>query len=325
MATKSNPEKNSIIIKRYINKYANKKHYRYETIYTLKPDEVAAICDFANPVKSKIFLCFYNFPAEKYDELTKEDIFAFTEGYTQFPHDRIQVISNKMEFGINVCVPARDGIVDSALVNEVLSHELRHAYRAYNEYMDGHISHPIKSKREKIDKKNESIHKYTFSQRSLKYDNLLQGIKNDNTVRDAFNWIGYALTTDEVNAVIASIDAFLFEHNGNIDALDKCRGMYMMQTIYCDYFEYVQKSATDADWEYCRENALYIHNRKKESLSRFKTRYLNYYKNQFKYFDTKVKKLVDKYKMKSAQKKIMNNKLINNHIAKNFMDDMIVI
>ena len=255
-----------------------------------------------------------------------DDLYAFAEGSTMFPHNKIHLNQDGLGFGINACVPARNGIIDRALLNEILSHELMHAYLVYNECLDGHISHPNPSKRRKIDNKSkqQTNVKYTYTDKKDRYNDILLGIKNDKSIRDKFHWIGYSLVTDEINATIAGVDAFLFEHNGDYKKLPECRSINMMKTIY-DFLQEIITSATDADWEYCREHALYIHKREKESLSRFKTRYLKYYKKQFEYFDTKVKKLVDKYKMKSAQKKILNKKLINNHIAKRFMDDMIVM
>ena len=97
----------------------------------------------------------------------------------------------------------------------------------------------------------------------------------------------------------------------------------MMKTMK-EYLDKIKNSASDKDWEYCREN-VYIYKKNNESIERFKKRYIAYYTKQLDYFDTKVKKLIDKYKMKSAQKKIVNKKLVNNHIVKHFVDDMIVM
>ena len=323
MASKTNPKKVSEIIQKYINKYAGKKHYKHETIYTMEPDDLAQICDFADHKKSKIFLCFYNFSAKKYDDMTLDDIHAYAEGNTMFPRNKIHITKNGLEFGINACVPAREGIVDRALLNEILSHELMHAYRTYNECIDGHISHSKPSKRRKIDNKakQELNIKYTYTDKMDRYSDILYGIKNDKSVRDKFHWIGYSLVTDEINATLAGVDAFLFENNGDYKKLQECRSMDMMK-IMKEYLDEIKNNASDKDWEYCRQNTLYIHNRKDESLERFKKRYIAYYTKQLDYFDNKIQKLVDKYKMQNAQKKLIKKSINKNQVAKHFIKDM---
>lgn len=320
MVSKTNPEKISKVVQKYILEYATKKKYRYETIYTMKPDDVRQVCNFADYKKAKIFLCFYNFSAEDYDKMDLDDIHHFVQADLQFPHDKISVTESGMEFGVNVCVPARDGVVDKALLNEVLSHELMHAYRTYNEYMDGHISHSSPSKRRKIDEATKR--KFTYTQKVDRYNNLIWGIRNDGNIRDNFYWIGYSLTVDEINATLAGVDAFLFEHDGDYTKLPQCRSIDMIKTMR-GFIDEVQKFATDEDWEYCRENALYIHENKNESLGRFKSRYIAYYTKQVNHFEEKVKKLVDKYKMKKAQQKIQKQKNKNNPVYKAFLTNSI--
>ena len=319
MATKTNPKKISNIIQKYINKYSGKKHYKHETIYTMEPDDLAQICDFADYKKSKIFLCFYNFSEEKFDNMTDDEINAYAEGSTMFPRNKIHITQNGLEFGINVCVPARNGIVNKALINEILSHELMHAYRTYNECIDGHISHSKPSKRRKIDNKakQELNVKYTYTDKMDRYSDILYGIKNDKSFRDKFHWIGYSLVTDEINATLAGVDAFLFENNGDYKKLQECRSISMME-IMKEYLDEIKINASDKDWEYCRENVLYINERKDESLERFKKRYVTYYTKQLEYFDTKVQKLVDKYKMISARQKILAKRIKNNVIIQHF-------
>ena len=308
MATKPSPKKNSEIIQVYIDKYAALKRHKYETIYTMKPDDLAEICDFADAEHSRVFLCFYNFSAEKYDKMTLQDIYTFAEGSNQYPFNRYSVTKNGLKFGINICVPVRDGVVDRALVNEMLSHELNHTYRIYREYMDGHILHPRYSKRTRLErqqiKENPRI-KYTFSQKMDRYNYIRSGIKNDSSIRDNFYWIGYALSVDEINATLAGVDAFLFEHDGEYKKLSQCRSVIIMKETK-KYLEEVKTSATDKDWEYCRKNALYIYERKNESIERFKTRYITYYTKQLNFFDNRLEKLVDKYKLKTAQKRLLN-------------------
>ena len=320
MASKTNPEKISKVIQKYILEYATKKKYRYETIYTMKPDDVRHVCDFADYKKAKIFLCFYNFSAEDYDKMDLDDIRHFVQADLQFPHDKISVTESGMEFGVNVCVPAREGIVDKALLNEILSHELMHAYRTYNEYMDGHISHSSPSKRRKIDSKKDR--KLTYTQKVDRYNNLIWEIRNDGNIRDNFYWIGYSLTVDEINATLAGVDAFLFEHDGDYTKLPQCRSIDIIKTMR-GFIDEIQKLATDEDWEYCRKNALYIHENKNESLGRFKSRYIAYYTKQINHFEEKVKKLVDKYKMKKAQQKIQKQKNKNNPVYKAFLTNSI--
>ena len=195
----------------------------------MKSDDLRQVCDFADYKKAKIFLCFYNFSAEDYDKMDLDDIHHFVQADLQFPHDKISVTKDGMEFGVNVCVPAREGIVDKALLNEVLSHELMHAYRTYNEYMDGHISHSSPSKRRKIDSKKDR--KFTYTQKVDRYNNLIWGIRNDGNIRDNFYWIGYSLTVDEINATLAGVDAFLFEHDGDYTKLPQCRSIDMIKTM----------------------------------------------------------------------------------------------
>lgn len=321
MASKPSPAKNSKLIQKYMDVYSARKKYRHETIYTITLDEFAGICDFADPKKSRVFLCFYNFPAEKYDEMSLTDLYAFAEGNNQYPHSRYRMTDNGIVAGVNVCVPARDGVVDKALINEILSHELTHIYIMYNEYLAGHILHPATGKRKRLEKeevkRNPNI-KYTFSQKMDRYNSILFGMKFDGGIRDNFNWIGYSLTKHEINATLAGIDAFLYENNGDYERLPVCRSIIMMKKMR-DYLKEIQKSATDEDWEYCRKKALYIHERKDESLERFKKRYIAYYTKQLDDFDKSIEKLVKKYKLKTGQKKLQTPK--QNHGITRFVRD----
>lgn len=319
MASKPSPKKNSKIIQKYIDKYTDRTRYKHETIYTMDPEDLAEICDFADSKKAKVFVCFYNFSAEKYDKMDINDLYAFAEGRIMWPRNKIRVTDNGIVFGINVCVPAREGVVDKALINEILSHELAHAYRAYNEYIDGHISYPNPSKRRKIDAetaKNKNV-KYTYTNRQDRYNDMLLNIKNDKSIRDMFYWVGYSLTTDEINATLAGVDAFLYEHNGDYKKLPQCRSIMFMNDIL-NFFNQLQENATDKDWEHC---PLYIHERRGESVNRLKKRYIAYYNKLFKYFDTRVQKIVDKYKIRKAQEKVLSRNIAKNPVLRSFIEN----
>lgn len=47
------------------------------------------------------------------------------------------------------------------------------------------------------------------------------------------------------------------------------------------------------------KKATYIYQRKSETLSQFKNRFIKYYENVFNEFDKKVEKIINKYKNKS--------------------------
>ena len=308
MASKPSPKKNSKIIQKYINEYAGKKHYDYETKYKLTPEEVLELCDFADKNNSQISLYFYNFSIDDYDKKTILELCTIAGGTTEFPNNRYEVNDDGIVFNIDVCVPSRAGVVDKALINEILSHELTHVYRAYREYQEGHILAADVSERKKLEaeqvKQNPKI-KFTFSQKNDRYEDILFGIKNDFSIQDDFKFISYTLCLDEINATLAGVDAFLYENNGDNTKIPTCRGVMEMYAMRMKLDNLIA-NATDKNWEYCRKNALYIHERKDESITRFKKRYAIYYTKQLNYFYDKLQKLVKKHKLQKAQENLSN-------------------
>ena len=320
MAFKPSPKKNSKIIQKYINEYAGKKHYDYETKYKLTPEEVLELCDFADKNNSQISLYFYNFSIDDYDKKTILELCTFASGTTEFPNNRYEVNDDGIVFNIDVCVPSRAGVIDKALINEILSHELTHVYRAYREYQEGHILAADVSERKKLEaeqvKQNPKI-KFTFSQKNDRYRNILFGIKNDFSIQDDFKIIAYTLCLDEINATLAGIDAFLYENNGDNTKLPICRSVIEMYAIRMKLDNLIA-NATDKDWEYCRKNALYIHERKDESITRFKKRYAIYYTKQINYFYEKLQKLVKKHKLQKAQENLSNKRSTTQNTSTHF-------
>ena len=204
--------------------------------------------------------------------------------------------NDKLKLGLNVVIPTRNGIVDKAAVVEIIAHELNHAYTTWHEIKQNHVSHPISIIATIKDYLSPKKHKYTFTDRLIKYNNIIP--INSGSLCDDFRWVGYIGVRTEINAILAGIDAFLYEHNGKTSKLSQSRGYKTINIIY-NKFKNLITNASDEYWKWAQKNATYIYNRKNESLSKFKNRYIKYYENIFQEFDKKIDKIIDKYNNKS--------------------------
>lgn len=299
MSLKPSPQKISEIVQRYIDKFQADKRDRGEYIYFVPPKECAELADFIRDDAARTAFCFYPLSPEKYDK--EHDQFMFAS----YIKPIYQALKNgKLRLDMNIVIPARGREVDRAKLVEILTHELNHAYEFYNELKQGHISSPIgifATIKDMFDSKN---HKYTYTQRMQKYDEVMP--IGSGSLYDDFRWVGYFCTETEINANLAGIEAFLYEHKGDLSKLSESRG-YQSFVIIRDKLEKIKTQATDDDWQWARKKALYIHNRKDETLGQFKKRYVKYYENMFDKFEKKVEKIKNKIKtdkFKSASNKI---------------------
>lgn len=290
------------LIDKYILKYKNEKNPKDETIYKLTSQEVASMDDkFISNEKSRVYFCFYKFTPDRYDIEGAAQEFAsafFING--DFLHD------NKMNLEMNVVMPVRvdgnDIYIDKAMMAEIVSHELMHAYRKYNEILAGHYkwASPV------IDffKSKFSDKKYTMTQRYHSYENTTPGNTKENKIVKKMQWVGYTFVEDEMFANLAGIKVFLAA-GGNIN---ESRAILLVKEIK-DYLKDIEQNATEEDWLRCMNKTSYISVRKNENVNHFRNRWLAYYKDRILRFDKeveKIKKNKSVNKFKTGQAKILS-------------------
>ena len=314
MSIKPTPQKISKLVHRYINKYQSETINQDQYIYQIHPSEFSDFGDFLRTDSGRAFICFYPLSEQQYDKESNEFMAA-----TFYPPNYMALKDNKIKLGLNVVIPTRNGYVDTPLVVEIIAHELNHAYATWNEIKQKHISHPISIIASVADIFKSKKHKYTYSERLKKYDNILPN--NNGSLRDDFRWVGYFGTQTEINANLAGIEAFLYEHHGNSSKLSQSRG-YQTFEIVRKKLKKLTQNAIDADWAWAQKNATYIGLRKDESLNNFKKRYIKYYDKKFNEFDEKVKKIINKYsnksyKFESARANILSEQIHNKYTRQN--------
>ena len=308
MSLKPTPQKISQIVQRYIDKYQSETVKKDEYIYQLPTSECGELGDFLRDDAGRAYLCFYPLSNEKYDDEHNEFMTA-----QFFPPNYLGLKDNKIKLGLNVVIPTRNGYVDKAQVVEIIAHELNHAYTTWHEIQQKHVSNPIGIIAAVADIFKSKKHKYTYSEKQKKYDDIMPS--NSGSLRDDFRWVGYFGVRTEINANLAGIDAFLYEHNGKTSKLSQSRG-YQTYKIVRKKFEKLKQSATDSDWEWAMKNATYIYQRKNETVSQFKNRYIKYYENIFNEFNNKVEKIINKYKNKSDKFKSGRTNILSKNAPK---------
>lgn len=280
---KSTPQQISALIHKYVEQYKSTPEKSDEIFYQLPHTDAAAMGpDFIRADKSRVFFTFYNMPAEKYDEEYQSfaNAFFIQSGQT----DK----TGKINLQLNVVMPVRDGVVDTALMTELISHELRHAYRFYSEYKQGHF----KLGRNIL---NKLLGKPNVYDRNSAYERSMP--TNSGTDIDKFRWVGYTFNNDELNATLAGIEGFIYETK-NTD-LTHSRGQQLIN-IATEHLDWIEQNADDELWKRAIKNASYLPLLKDETLSHFKKRWLNYYKNQLKIYNHKRQKIIDKYTMEKS-------------------------
>ena len=316
MSIKPTPEKISKFVQRYIDKYHSDTTGKKEYIYKVPVSELAELGDFIHHKYGRAFMCFYPLSAKEYDETEEQSLAA------QFHLPKLlKLKDNKLELGLNVVINTRDGAVNRDHIVEMVAHELNHAYATYRELQQNYISHPIWTVAYYADKFRAKKHKlkYTYTQRNERYGKVFP--KLDQTFHDNFRWIAYFFTQTEMNATLAGIEAFLYEHNNDISKLEHSYGYQnFLNSKYT--FDEIKEKATDADWAWVQKNATYIYNRKDEPVSRFKNRYLKYYENMFKKFEEKLNKIIIKQndisnKFKSGSVKLQQKQILNGYEKQN--------
>ncbi len=288
----------SKIIQKYIDMY-NQETKKDEVKYKISNEDAASLGpDFIRVDKSRAYFCFYDMPAEKYDKEVQYT--AQAAFYPELGHDK----DNKIKLALNVVMPARDGMVDKPLINELISHELTHAQRFYSELNQGHFSF-TNVYLKPLFRKN----KYTMLDRNRAYEKTTP--YNSGTDIDKFRWVGYVLNNDEMYANLAGIDGFIYEHHGKKYNLKDSR-FIQLTDIVCKYLDWIEKEADENLWIRVMKEVTYIPPLKNESVSRFKRRWIAYYKNQLRKFDLKLQKIIDKYEMQKSEKfTIGHDKIIN--------------
>lgn len=288
MSLKPTPQKISRIVHRYIKRYQSEQYDKKEYIYRLSPNECGEFGEFLRNDSGRAYICFYPLTPQQYNQTHDE----FMSAQFYMPN-YMSLKDNKLKLGLNVVIPTKNKIVETANVVEIIAHELNHAYTTWFEIQQKHNSHPVGIIATIADKFKSKKYKYTFSDRLKRYDNIIPN--NTNDIHDDFRWVGYIGVRTEINAILAGIDAFLYEHNGNISKIKQSRG-YKTINIVRKKFENLKQKASDADWIWAQKNATYIYNRKNEHLSQFKNRFIKYYNNVFFEFDKKIEKIINKYK-----------------------------
>ena len=299
------------LIDNYISKYKNEKNPKYETIYRLTSSEVASMdTSFIRDDKSRVYFCFYRLPSEEYD---KED--AAQEFASAFFMSGNDLKDDKIKLEMNVVMPVRvDGdnvYVDRAMMAEIISHELMHAYRKHKEIQAGHYKWTSPA----IDffKRRFSNQKYTTVQRYNAYIRTTPGYTKENKMVRKMQWVGYTFVEDEMFANLAGIKTYLAAGG----ELNKSRAVMLVNEMK-NYLEDIEQNATEEDWLRCMKKTSYISARKDENVNHFRHRWLSYYKDRLLRFEKAVEKIkknktVDKFK--TGQGKILSN--VNKEILKN--------
>lgn len=287
------------VIDKYINKYNSEKSPKYETIYQLPSSDAAILgSGFARDDASRIAFCFYRLSPQEYDDGGAQSFADATF------HNGNSLKDGKIKLELNVNMPVRvDGdktYLDRAMMAELVTHELAHAYRKSRELAAGHYKFDFSFLN--FVKQKKSNKKYTTFQRAVAYDRTLPtGGAND--IYEKMRWVGYAMVEDEAYAQLAGIQTFLAA-GGNIK---NSRGRQLVDII-SDYLNEIEKQATVDDWQKCMKEISYIPVRKDETPQHFSRRWIAYYRDRIARFNTRVEKIIDKHrtdKFKSGKQSLI--------------------
>ena len=287
------------VIDKYINKYNSEKSPKYETIYQLPSSDAAILgSGFARDDASRIAFCFYRLSPQEYDDGGAQSFADATF------HNGNSLKDGKIKLELNVNMPVRvDGdktYLDRAMMAELVTHELAHAYRKSRELAAGHYKFDFSFLN--FVKQKKSNKKYTTFQRAVAYDRTLPtGGAND--IYEKMRWVGYALVEDEAYAQLAGIQTFLAA-GGNIK---DSRGKLLIDTV-STYLDEIEKTATPDDWQKCMKTISYIPARQGETPARFARRWIAYYRDRIARFNTRVEKIIDKHrtdKFKSGKQSLI--------------------
>ena len=292
------------IIDKYINKYNSEKSPKYETIYQLPSSDAAILgSGFARDDASRIAFCFYRLSPQEYDDGGAQSFADATF------HNGNSLKDGKIKLELNVNMPVRvDGdktYLDRAMMAELVTHELAHAYRKSRELAAGHYKFDFSFLN--FVKRKKSNKKYTTFQRAVAYDRTMPtGGAND--IYEKMRWVGYALVEDEAYAQLAGIQTFL-SAGGNIR---DSRGKQLIN-IVSTYLDEIEKTATPDDWQKCMKTISYIPARQGETPARFARRWIAYYRDRIAKFNTRVEKMLNKHrtdKLKTATKSLKISDMI---------------
>lgn len=287
------------VIDKYINKYNSEKSPKYETIYQLPSSDAAILgSGFARDDASRIAFCFYRLSPQEYDDGGAQSFADATF------HNGNSLKDGKIKLELNVNMPVRvDGdktYLDRAMMAELVTHELAHAYRKSRELAAGHYKFDFSFLN--FVKQKKSNKKYTTFQRAVAYDRTLPtGGAND--IYEKMRWVGYAMVEDEAYAQLAGIQTFLAA-GGNIK---NSRGRQLVDII-SNYLNEIEKQATVDDWQKCMKEISYIPVRKDETPQHFSRRWIAYYRDRIARFNTRVEKIIDKHrtdKFKSGKQSLI--------------------
>lgn len=287
------------VIDKYINKYNSEKSPKYETIYQLPSSDAAILgSGFARDDASRIAFCFYRLSPQEYDDGGAQSFADATF------HNGNSLKDGKIKLELNVNMPVRvDGdktYLDRAMMAELVTHELAHAYRKSRELAAGHYKFDFSFLN--FVKQKKSNKKYTTFQRAVAYDRTMPtGGAND--IYEKMRWVGYALVEDEAYAQLAGIQTFLAA-GGNIR---DSRGKQLIDII-SDYLNEIEKQATVDDWQKCMKEISYIPVRKDETPQHFSRRWIAYYRDRIARFNTRVEKIINKHrtdKFKSGKQSLI--------------------
>lgn len=292
------------LIDKYISKYKSEKNPQYETIYRISSEEVSSMDkSFISDKKSKVYFCFYRLDSKEYD--VNDGAQKFAQAF--FLSDN-SLKNEKVNLELNVIMPVRiegeNVLIDRSMMAEIISHELMHAYRNYKEILAGHYkwNYPV------IDFLRGKIRnlKYTMTKRTNSYIRTMPSDNNkENDIVTKMQWVGYTFVEDEMFANLAGIKVFLAA-GGDIK---QSRGIKLSERIK-KYIKDIEENATEEDWLRCMKKISYISARKNENVSRFRSRWLAYYKDRISRFDKEVEKLqknMSSEKFKTGKEKLISN------------------
>lgn len=287
------------VIDKYINKYNSEKSPKYETIYMLPSSDAAMLGpDFVRDDASRVAFCFYRLSPKEYDNGGAQSFADATF------HNGDSLKNGKIKLELNVNMPVRvDGdktYLDRAMMAELVTHELTHAYRKSRELAAGHYKFDFSFLN--FVKRKKSNKKYTIFQRYNSYDKTMPTGGADN-IYEKMRWVGYALVEDEAYAQLAGIKTFLAA-GGNIK---DSRGKLLID-IVSTYLDEIEKTATSDDWQKCMKTISYIPARQGETPARFARRWIAYYRDRITKFNARVEKMLNKHrtdKLKNATKSLM--------------------
>lgn len=292
------------IIDKYINKYNSEKSPKYETIYMLPSSDAAILgSGFARDDASRVAFCFYRLSPQEYDNGGAQSFADATF------HNGNSLKDGKIKLELNVNMPVRvDGnktYLDRAMMAELVTHELAHAYRKSRELAAGHYKFDFSFLN--FVKRKKSNKKYTTFQRAVAYDKTIPTGGSDD-IYEKMRWVGYALVEDEAYAQLAGIKTFLAA-GGNIK---DSRGKLLID-IVSTYLDEIEKTATPDDWQKCMKSISYIPARKDETPARFARRWIAYYRDRIAKFNTRVEKMLNKHrtdKFKTGASSLMISDMI---------------